>query len=864
MKDITEIERELENMARDEDKGELDEGTTIDNQTGVYSASNGYGTAESASFMGDGTGSSESRDNYLKITGDGFWGFIESININIKLIVIIGVCVAGFVALGSFLMGREASQVHNAKLSKSFQELSSNMGNLIRAVQAERATSMIFLATSINETEKNENTMRTLQLQYKETDNWMSRLRRDIEERKLKKYEEMEGELAAMNSTYYLIKQYRDGIVTRKLDTLFGFYYYNAFIVPPMLGLLGKYVLLGGKDPTISSYLLSMRILEIDYSIKSTGEIAGIQKLMSVSRFRSFVKFQGQYDENIASWLSTTDKKFTDKYQKLIPKKLRDDIKVMVEYSLAPQNGTATNGALFYAIPNFNATQWLLYYDAKIEGMKIIERDLASHMESTTQKKFAQSVGIIVAVCVLIALLAIISSTIIILGVKSIAGPWRRLNIIQEAAVTKFVPTGLLRLIKCNSVANASAGMKIKMPLAFISFKIDNMNAITKNLNDNEIMTKLNNYVGNLDGIIRSNKGTIQKYKTDGCGFLATFTERFYAVKAAIQINNALEKNSNSPTKPSVGIGVHSGQEILIGIVGSNNRLESAIIGDDGALTSKMEDIAVKMETGVLVTWNTIEGAKLGDENNKKVDARWIGSLPYVDSNGLTRDMKIYEMLDGERSKKKITKKQFEKGVRKYSEGKYWVASNNFYKIVETDNTDSVARAYTVACQYQMRKITETQKEADFDTLMANETIVRAFKEFCVNRMEPSIFALWEQVKAYRESVDSELRTTAESLWESYISETADHKVEIPRNIRESISYVMKSDERPQRDLFGDLQRELKERKMRKLMENFKATEEFSNAFRSSSLSRESTDLLTICEFLSKQNEEIQQLQLEQ
>jgi adenylate cyclase len=156
----------------------------------------------------------------------------------------------------------------------------------------------------------------------------------------------------------------------------------------------------------------------------------------------------------------------------------------------------------------------------------------------------------------------------------------------------------------------------------------------------------LNIYMATMCSIIVQHGGHVNKFIGDG--ILAVFSDDdegsksgdhgLRAVKCAVQMVNA-------PGQFKTGTGLHSG-EVVIGNVGSSDKMEFTVLGDTVNLASRLESLNKEHKTKLLLSEETFEiigGA---------IDTVYLGAVPV---RGKSVPMKLYtaaSLVDGKSPEK--------------------------------------------------------------------------------------------------------------------------------------------------------------------------------------------------------------------
>ena len=155
-------------------------------------------------------------------------------------------------------------------------------------------------------------------------------------------------------------------------------------------------------------------------------------------------------------------------------------------------------------------------------------------------------------------------------------------------------------------------------------------------------LTKLiNRFLTRMTNIIIKNGGTVDKFMGD-CIMafwnapLNTPGHEKLAVRTALQMQKELKKLNRELKKETlpqinIGIGINTGQA-LVGNMGSDQRFDYSVIGDDVNLASRLESSSKELGSTLVV----------GEKTKKKCKGYKFKSLGTIQVKGKTEDIKVY------------------------------------------------------------------------------------------------------------------------------------------------------------------------------------------------------------------------------
>lgn len=150
------------------------------------------------------------------------------------------------------------------------------------------------------------------------------------------------------------------------------------------------------------------------------------------------------------------------------------------------------------------------------------------------------------------------------------------------------------------------------------------------------VVDLLNTYMQTMVAIIVKHAGHVNKFIGDG--ILAVFSDDDEGAKpgdhAARAVACATEMVSAKAGDFRTGAGIHSG-EVVIGNVGSSDKMEFTVLGDTVNLASRLESLNKEQKTKLLLSRETLEMSGAGEDTLYT----YVGEVPV---RGKTEPMKLY------------------------------------------------------------------------------------------------------------------------------------------------------------------------------------------------------------------------------
>lgn len=261
-------------------------------------------------------------------------------------------------------------------------------------------------------------------------------------------------------------------------------------------------------------------------------------------------------------------------------------------------------------------------------------------------------------------------------------------------AYYRFVPKEFLELLNKDEITNVQRGNVSEKRLTILFSDIRSFTSISENMTPNESFNFLNSYLGFVGPKIRMNNGFIDKYIGDAIMALFTKSDNdglnaaLDMFRGLIDFNNLFKKKGFEPI--SIGIGLHSG-EVMLGIIGEENRIEGTVISDTVNLASRVEGLTKYYNALILITSDVLQSITYRDS----LAYRYIGK---VKVSGKERMTELYEVIipefDSVERLKLETKTIYEKGVSLFYNKQLEKADNHFAGVLEQNPDDKVSFVY--------------------------------------------------------------------------------------------------------------------------------------------------------------------------
>lgn len=262
----------------------------------------------------------------------------------------------------------------------------------------------------------------------------------------------------------------------------------------------------------------------------------------------------------------------------------------------------------------------------------------------------------------------------------------------------KYVPNELVKAMM-RSKDNDFEIMTERKDITIIFSDIENFTTVSEGLPTEKLITNLSLYFGIFSKIIHENEGTIDKYIGDSMmafwnAPLNVLDHGEKACLAALEFLRAthISSDPNPLIRQKTRFGIHSG-EVLVGNIGTEERLNYTVIGNAVNTASRLEKLNKIYGTSILISESTHE----------KIGLRFITRpIDYIVVKGRTRGITIFELKGLKEKNQKISAsedeillcEEFTKGFQAFQTGKTNEARNIFKTIREKFPEDIATQLY--------------------------------------------------------------------------------------------------------------------------------------------------------------------------
>jgi adenylate cyclase len=251
-----------------------------------------------------------------------------------------------------------------------------------------------------------------------------------------------------------------------------------------------------------------------------------------------------------------------------------------------------------------------------------------------------------------------------------------------------------------DSYLKAEVGTRETLTMFFSDIR--NFATISEKYSVEEVVEFLNAYLSRMVNIIFTNGGTLDKFIGDAIvafwGAPVRIEDHSYkAVITAIQMIKALEtfnqeNESKGLPEVKIGIGIHTG-EVILGNIGSKQKLDYTVIGDNVNLGSRLEGLTKTYKCPIIISQDTYDNIR---------DEILCRMIDYVRVKGRDKPVTIYEVIGEAGSTDEETLKitnLTEKGFGHYCKRKFPEAIGVYEKILNINPEDFLSKLFIERCR---------------------------------------------------------------------------------------------------------------------------------------------------------------------
>lgn len=274
----------------------------------------------------------------------------------------------------------------------------------------------------------------------------------------------------------------------------------------------------------------------------------------------------------------------------------------------------------------------------------------------------------------------------------------------------KFVPRQFVEHFAKNGIDTLELGRADEDEVAILFCDIRGFTGLSERMKPQELMNFLNSYFLRMNDPIHQNGGFIDKFIGDAIMALfdhpggSSTDKATDALNASLDLQKALKVYNSHRAKCGyepirVGVGVHYGP-VILGTVGSDDRMDTTVIGDSVNLAFRLEGLAPKYHADIVISAQTLNAI----EEQHTVTYRM---LDLVRVKGRKAPIHIFEVLnhlvEEERALKLLIDEDIRKGLTCRIEQNWGEAMQHFQLALAKAPNDSLVKHHIEVCEYFQR-----------------------------------------------------------------------------------------------------------------------------------------------------------------
>jgi two-component system sensor histidine kinase ChiS len=273
--------------------------------------------------------------------------------------------------------------------------------------------------------------------------------------------------------------------------------------------------------------------------------------------------------------------------------------------------------------------------------------------------------------------------------------------------IAPFIPREFLSILNKESIEELKVGDHIEQEMTIFFSDIRQFTELSEKLTPEENFAFINSYLSRIVPEIIKNGGFVDKFIGDAILALVPQNEGAdMAVRTAIAIQEKVQEYNSHRAKCnyrplSMGIGLHTGI-LMVGVVGTEDRMQNTVISDAVNLASRLESITQVFGVSLAISEETFK--KLSDPGSYKF--RFIGK---VRVKGKSAPVSVFEIFDGinpAMQERKIKANMFfEQGMVHYYQKNYAEALMSFRRVREILPDDGAAAFYMDNCLSRIKSL---------------------------------------------------------------------------------------------------------------------------------------------------------------
>ncbi len=264
-----------------------------------------------------------------------------------------------------------------------------------------------------------------------------------------------------------------------------------------------------------------------------------------------------------------------------------------------------------------------------------------------------------------------------------------RISQLNEAYF-QFVPERFLEILGRDHIEEVRLGDQIQREMTLLFSDIRSFTSLSERMTPEESFRFINTYLGAMEPAITSNEGFIDKYIGDA--IMAIFDASPDAsIQAGLAMRRSLEelnrdREQSGDFRIDIGIGIHTGN-LMLGLVGSAQRMDGTVISDAVNLASRLEGLTKAFGCRMIASSDTIERTSNPDRWAKRELGRVLVS-GRADPVGIAEILDLYDETDAAKAERSH---EFAAALQAYQSAQFEMAAEQFQDLAGTTSGDGPA-----------------------------------------------------------------------------------------------------------------------------------------------------------------------------
>lgn len=264
----------------------------------------------------------------------------------------------------------------------------------------------------------------------------------------------------------------------------------------------------------------------------------------------------------------------------------------------------------------------------------------------------------------------------------------------------RFVPGEFLKLMGKDNITEIELGDALLRKMTVLFTDIRDFTSLSESMTPEDNFRFLNSFLKRMEPSIERNHGFVDKFVGDAIMALFSGTPDA-ALHAAVEMIRELKNYNALRTTQgfrhiAIGIGINYG-EMMLGTVGSANRLDTTVIGNSVNLASRLEALTKTFRVPILITDFVYRALANAEEF-------CLREVDRVTVRGKTEPVIIYEVFDADPpeliAQKKSIQNEIIAALVFYKLGRFEKALEMLKLCREGCPTDPITEIYTKRCEH--------------------------------------------------------------------------------------------------------------------------------------------------------------------